>query len=346
MRFAWLLSIGIAVPAGAAPRVVLLSTVERSPDLAQIFRARFGDSGYELVQLARARAPEIWREAQDPRNVALFFVGHAANSRTATGGQSEATITDADDNNVADILLHPHADMKFVGLVACYGQKIVDQYRSQGALPASTRFFSFHSVIDPLDRWLELSFTHGLTRAIDDSVAVLAAPTSYGALYPYSDPCSPHDESVPGGNASGDRQSACRARLLARRKIRMPTDGVLASEDSPPAIESARTLLRRTTLADAPGLKVSQDGRALMVLPPLQAGDTQEARIPFSRPEHPLLIQSLKDERFSRATLHGQTITITEIGAAGAWEPLRGRSGRVLGEASRVFRLNAGTARY
>ncbi len=146
-----------------AARVVLLSSLDtpkiwyHSKDweieepLEKIFLKHFKKSGYEIVIKEKVDQETLWKELHNPENIALFWVSHAKEQTQLTDGISnDAAVVDYYGNDVKDLFKNVHPNMKFLSLVGCNAESLINNYKSSGEYSnnPNLRVHSFDKKID------------------------------------------------------------------------------------------------------------------------------------------------------------------------------------------------------
>lgn len=168
----FLLILCVSFSASAA-RVLLLSSVEtpkiwfHSKDweiedsLEKIFKNRFKESGLEIVIKEKVDQVTLWKELNNPENMAIFWLSHAADEKQlASGISSDSAIVDFYGNDIKSLFSRVHPNLKFLGLVGCNAQGILDTFNEKGFYKLN-KDFKYHSFSKKIDA------RKGLRRAIE-----------------------------------------------------------------------------------------------------------------------------------------------------------------------------------
>lgn len=146
-----------------AARVVLLSSLETpkiwfhkkdweiEKPLEKIFKKHFKESGYEVVIKEKVTMETLWDELHNPENIALFWVSHAKEqSSISTGISNEAAVVDYYGSDVKEAFKYIHPNMRYVGLIGCNAESIIDSYKEEGFYQGNPflRIHSFDKKID------------------------------------------------------------------------------------------------------------------------------------------------------------------------------------------------------
>lgn len=97
-------------------------------DIQKQFQYYFRESGYEVVFEHEASAITLEKYLLSPYTIALFWVSHATNQDQITNEK----ISDFYDNNVAGLFSRVHSNLKFLSVIGCKSQFILDSFLQQG----------------------------------------------------------------------------------------------------------------------------------------------------------------------------------------------------------------------
>jgi hypothetical protein len=127
------------------PNVVLLSSVDTpkiwyhkkdwriEKTLNKIFKNRFKKSGYNIVIKDRVTQVELRKELNNPNNIAVYWVSHAAGTTSSTDGiGSNGAIVDFYGKDVKDLFKRVHPNIKHLALVGCNARGIINKFKKDG----------------------------------------------------------------------------------------------------------------------------------------------------------------------------------------------------------------------
>lgn len=278
------LSSAVALASTPKPTIVLLTAVDpaagkpfwdpnwnSNAELEKIFRGEVQklphSERFDLEVHHKVRAQDVWNAIQSPKNVAVFFVGHATQA-SAIQGQSavsgENLIFDFEDRDVKDLFRALHPNLRFLGVVGCESGAIFDQYIQSGVYDDHPPFHVFapHEIIDPFNTIFEGVNDNGLARAIQASKDDLANPA------PFADPANCRTEkllqlhitrSIPIGVAASSVQSVqikTRSQMLALLPPAAP--GAIQTVDVDLAVGAQALSPRDLTLTIDAGVSPAQ----------------------------------------------------------------------------------------
>ncbi|MCC7439983.1 MAG: hypothetical protein IT285_00020 [Bdellovibrionales bacterium] len=197
-----------APPVQAAPplrqRIVFLTSLDFSalPDwgglveyystypqkLERVFRRSLEPYVYESAVVHRATRFELARELANPRNVAVIFLGHAGDG-----------IVDHAGRDITSVLANIHPGMRFLGVVGCKAQAIIERLRVDGALGGSSELL-VHSFSKPVDAGV------GLKETLARGLEILRSPGIASGFRPSGPLCArreffPFEVTRTGGSA-------------------------------------------------------------------------------------------------------------------------------------------------
>lgn len=361
----WVFFCGSFARASQPPKAVLLTALDPSAGksmldgpnwngnqvLEEVFRKRFENSGYQLEVHHDTDAQTLWDTLQDPDNIAVYFVGHAAPERpvgTAGGISGESIVADRNGDNLVDLFTHISPNLRYLALVGCEAQPIFDQFRQQGVYKdnPNLQILAFDHLVDPYNFPIDFSWNGGLDQAIDKSVDVIAKPVTFDDLYPYHSPCD---------SRRGEQLDACKAYYVSHRKISINPE--FENGLPTPALSRGPTVqIVRTIPADAPAnsvqaLMIYTQDRVLGFFPKSTPGQTQTIEITLD----PTKLQSAADLKLTAMTginvESGQQITIGKLSFApswrgGNWAPLAGQDGVPLGVTENIFDYSGALPRF
>lgn len=134
-----------AQDASTTPNVVLLTSLETpriwyrpkgwkvDGRLEEIFKKHFTKSGYNIVVKHGVDFHELRKQLHNPNNIAVYWASHAAGtSNGTTGAGSAGAVLSINGKDVKDIFKSVHPNIRFLGLVGCDGQGILDEIARQG----------------------------------------------------------------------------------------------------------------------------------------------------------------------------------------------------------------------
>lgn len=106
------------------------------------------DMPYELVAYHKVTADVLARELANPRNIAVVYLAHAGGSSLGGSGINTLTLTDYLRNSVLPVLAAVHPGLRYLGIVGCTTQAIVDHLRQLGLLSPELVAEGFGGLVD------------------------------------------------------------------------------------------------------------------------------------------------------------------------------------------------------
>jgi hypothetical protein len=195
-------SVAESIPTISLPdQVVLLHTLNESyrglfsdpaENIENVFQRRFGNSGYRLKVIAKAKGIDVQRELLNPENLAVFFVGHAGGgqSSSSSGIASSSLIVDVDQRDIGPLFSHVHPGLRVLSVVGCTSEKILDQYQKAHLYPPTLQVIAFQDLVDPQFHRMPSPKKNGLDRAISQAYSNLSEDLSYQQAFGDQDYCS------------------------------------------------------------------------------------------------------------------------------------------------------------
>ena len=104
-----------------------------SEEIVRIFESRMQSLGFRTRVIYEATADELSAAVTAPTAQAVFWLGHSQQQATRDGLGVAPLIIDYAGNNVAALVQKIHPHIRWVGIVGCYSQPIVEEFKSQGA---------------------------------------------------------------------------------------------------------------------------------------------------------------------------------------------------------------------
>jgi len=137
MKFLLLISMLFLSFTAIAGDIVLLTSLKLSGrnyrHLEKKFNKAFRNSGHELVIHHKADPKILYQVMTSENTEAVIWVSHAAGeSELKPGFKAEDIILDNWGNDVKNFFTLVPQNLKFIGLVGCQAQKIVDGFRARG----------------------------------------------------------------------------------------------------------------------------------------------------------------------------------------------------------------------
>ena len=110
------------------------STETRLDELVRIFNKNLkpADLGLETQVVTRATAADLKMALRDPQTTALFWLSHASPTHLLGGLSAQGVIPDHEGVNVSSLFKKIHPNVKWVGLVGCYTNTIINEYKEEG----------------------------------------------------------------------------------------------------------------------------------------------------------------------------------------------------------------------
>ncbi len=146
MKVIYLFILFISLSTNAlAARVVLMSSLdtpriwyhkkdwEIERPLKKIFKKHFEGSGYEVVIKEKVDQVTLWKELQNPENLAIFWVSHAkGQAQIGAGINSESAVVDYYGNDVKDLFKTVHKNLRYLGVVGCNAKEMLESFTKNG----------------------------------------------------------------------------------------------------------------------------------------------------------------------------------------------------------------------
>ena len=123
-----------AAPESNPRKVVLMSSLKLKfwnrffhKRIETIFKHRFKDSGYEIIIDHDGDQQRLWQALHDRQNIAVFWMSHAGASTSQSAGMGGMNvIIDKNFYDVAPIFKEIDPAIRYVGVVGCNSQKVID----------------------------------------------------------------------------------------------------------------------------------------------------------------------------------------------------------------------------
>lgn len=219
------------------------------------FSTSFQNSGFEVEMIRQASGWQLHQALHDPATVGVFWVSHAGKDTPISGAMRfGAAIPTHDGFDIKSVFQSVGPQLKFLAVIGCSAQAIIDQARRSGAYSNNPRLkiVSFDHPIEARD---------GLTYALNESVETIAdfSHSDYG----------PGE----GGSFSDDWKFHRAPRLVAY------PDWSVNADVNPDAImregRSYSLSITRTASQGVGELLILDRGKFLGILPPAHAGTRQ-----------------------------------------------------------------------
>jgi hypothetical protein len=104
----------------------------RLDELVRIFESRMKPLGFETEIVIDAQAHQLRFALTNATTAAVFWIGHAISSNTSTGMNIQSVVLDSNAVNVANLFQDVHPNIRWVGIVGCYMQGMIDRNKLQG----------------------------------------------------------------------------------------------------------------------------------------------------------------------------------------------------------------------
>jgi hypothetical protein len=176
-----------------APRVVLLVSVnDPYPEaedrqshgplhdqigraFAEHFHGKFGALEHRI--LYSADQSDLWRELQDPANVALFWLSHAGSAPPNLLGARPSVIVDAHGIEVAPLFasVQMGSNLRYLGVIGCYTKEYFNRLQGDPTWQAKNGFVH----LDSFDG--QVSLFDGLRQAFNSADMILNGTLAAGA---------------------------------------------------------------------------------------------------------------------------------------------------------------------
>ncbi len=124
---------------------------KRVDQLREMFLERLTAFNLDPVVIERATEDQLAAALRARTTAAIFWIGHSNPGRSGTGLGVSEVILDADGNNVAPLFQNIHPNMRWLAVIGCDAQPILDKYKVLGYYDQNRilQFFSFDSLIEP-----------------------------------------------------------------------------------------------------------------------------------------------------------------------------------------------------
>ncbi len=137
MKFLMLISLLFLSLTAIAGEIVLMTSLELKNrnirHLEKKFNKAFRDSGHELVIHHKADPKVLYGVMTSEKTEAVIWVSHAAGEQELKPGfKAEDIILDIWGNDVKNFFTLVPANLKFIGLVGCQAQKIINGFIERG----------------------------------------------------------------------------------------------------------------------------------------------------------------------------------------------------------------------
>ena len=111
----------------------------RFDELVRIFNETLkpADLGLEAQVVTEATAADLKMALRDPQTTALFWVSHASPTDSVGGLSMQGVIPDHEGANVSSLFKKIHPNVKWVGLIGCYTNTIINEYKEDGLYQAN-----------------------------------------------------------------------------------------------------------------------------------------------------------------------------------------------------------------
>ena len=97
---------------------------------------------YIKVKLVtEATAVDLRDSLTDPSTVALFWIGHASPTINLVGFSLQGVVLDYNGSNVADIFKNIHPNVRWVSIIGCYSERMIEEYKRDG-------FYKFNPLLE------------------------------------------------------------------------------------------------------------------------------------------------------------------------------------------------------
>jgi hypothetical protein len=258
--------------ASSARKVVLLTSVDApeilwhkgsqwaSEQLEADFSWSFQDSGFEVQMIRQASAWQLYQSLHDPNVVAVYWVSHAGRDiplKEAIG--FGAAIPTHDGLDVKSLFQSVGPQLKFLAVIGCSAQSIIDGFKNNGAYTNNPRL-----KIVSFDRPIQSN--QGLTYAMNESIETIAdfGKSDYG----------PGDNEFHGDEWKYNRLPKIVAGYAAQAKDSN-------SEREPAPYSSNSFTISRTNHSNQAMNEIilTEQGKFLGILPPLAPQSSQTLTI-------------------------------------------------------------------
>lgn len=140
---------------------------EVTKTLAKRFRKSFEESGLDFKIIHKATAADLSRELNNPENRAVYWVSHSNQAVELGQGIKVPDLVYTINNiDVKNLFQKVHPNIKFLALIGCRGENLLNNYRKQGAYDnnPALKTFAFKKKVDP---------RVGLRKALKASISLL-----------------------------------------------------------------------------------------------------------------------------------------------------------------------------
>jgi hypothetical protein len=170
------------------------------------FIKHFDKNEFDILVIHHATLNDVWTTLHDETIQGVFFIGHAGLGATLgnEGVEAPSIIADYNLNDLKNAFQSVHSNMKFLALIGCNSQFIIDKFIKNGFYSNAPMLVikAFNSKIEEID---------GIREAIFASAKILAKNENYDELYPRGGPCSDFEMDI---TADLCRESAIKNRKL------------------------------------------------------------------------------------------------------------------------------------
>lgn len=134
-------------------------------DIEIIFRKTYENSVYDIEITHLASPLLLWNSLNDQQAVGLFWVSHAKESHVlASAINDPGSILDAYGNNVKDLFKKTTPSLRFLSVIGCETQSILDNYKIQG-------FYSNNLIINSYNK--KITAKHSFKKSLKFSKKIL-----------------------------------------------------------------------------------------------------------------------------------------------------------------------------
>ena len=99
--------------------------------LTAIFKRRMEPLGLDVNIVTGAEFSDLRGAMKDPTTAALFWLGHGSATVNMGGLSAQGVLLDSKGVNVADLFREVHPNVRWVGIVGCHAEGIIQQYRKK-----------------------------------------------------------------------------------------------------------------------------------------------------------------------------------------------------------------------
>lgn len=121
----------------------------RTDELRRLFQERLESFPLELKVVTHAKQADLARALNDGRTAAVFWVGHSNKGSSAAFGAQDI-VTDADGNNVAPLFQKLHSNLRWLAIIGCRAEHILEKYRKHGYYKKNKilRTYAYSTVVE------------------------------------------------------------------------------------------------------------------------------------------------------------------------------------------------------